>query len=127
MKPISLVIPGNPVPLERPRVTRNGTITPKRSAEAKDRIANITKIALMQHAERFPLYEEFNIVAAFYEGVKAESHMADVDNCLKLLMDALIGIVWIDDKLVTRIEATIERGVAEPRTEFIITKRKTRR
>lgn len=127
VKPIIMVIPGNPVPLGRPRVTRYGTFTPKRSEEAKDRIANLTKIALMQFPERFPLYEEFNIVAAFYEGVKSETHMADVDNCLKLLMDALIGVVWVDDKLVTRIEATIERGVAEPRTEFIITKRKTRR
>lgn len=127
MKPIILVIPGNPVPLERPRVTRSGTITPKRSAEAKNEIAQLTKIALMGHPERFPLHEEFNVTASFYEGVKTESHMADVDNCLKLLLDALNGIVWVDDKLVTRIEATIERGNPHPRTEFMITKRRAKR
>ncbi len=127
MKPISLVIPGNPVPMGRPRVGQGGAVLPKRTAEAKDLIARLTQIELINHPDRFPRHEEFGIVLAFFEGLKVESHMADIDNCVKTVLDALNGIVWIDDKLVTRIEATIERGVAEPRTEFIITRRKTKR
>lgn len=127
MKPISLVIPGNPVPMGRPRVGQHGAVLPKRTAEAKDLIAGLTKIELINHPDRFPRHEEFGIILAFFEGPKAETHMADIDNCIKTVLDALNMIVWVDDKLVTRIEATIERGVAKPRTEFIITKRKTRR
>lgn len=127
MKPIILVIPGNPVPMGRPRVGPRGATIPERTVRAEREIAELTKIELINHPDRFPLHEEFGIILAFFEGVKAEQHMADIDNCIKTVLDALNGIVWIDDKLVTRIEATIERGNPNPRTEFMITRRKPRR
>jgi len=90
---------------------------------AEREIAQLTKIELIQHPERFPCPHEFFIEFAFYEGLKGASTMADIDNCIKTVLDALNQIVWIDDRQVTKIAAEIERGDQNPRTEFVITRR----
>lgn len=121
MKPITIIIPGEPVPLARARVGPRGGKTPPKSAAAKERIAYLTKQELSRYPEEFPLFAEFGVVVRFYEGVRPWEHQCDLDNCVKLLNDALNGIVWADDRLVAFTESRIFRGCRNPRTEFVIT------
>jgi Holliday junction resolvase RusA-like endonuclease len=44
----------------------------------------------------------------------------DLDNCIKLLMDGLNKIAWVDDAQVVRLTAS-KRYAETPRTEVIIT------
>lgn len=44
----------------------------------------------------------------------------DVDNMMKLLLDALNGIAWVDDTQVEEISAKLLRRSAEPRTVVVI-------
>jgi Holliday junction resolvase RusA-like endonuclease len=44
----------------------------------------------------------------------------DVDNMLKLVMDGLTGVAWVDDKQVTEVSARIVHDVPDPRTELVV-------
>jgi Holliday junction resolvase RusA-like endonuclease len=54
--------------------------------------------------------------------LKTQFHMggmgrSDIDNLWKLVADALNGIVWHDDKQITRADAEIFLFAEKPRTE----------
>ena len=44
----------------------------------------------------------------------------DVDNMLKLILDALNGVVWKDDAQVTEVSGRVARGVSNPRTAVLL-------
>lgn len=122
-KPVTVVIPGNPVPMGRPRVNPNGgVIIPAKTIAAELEIAQLTKVALMSHPEEFPQRGAFRLELRFHEGPKGASTQADIDNCGKTVLDALNEIVYFDDRQVEVLNQTIERGSSEPRTEITIVK-----
>lgn len=47
-------------------------------------------------------------------------HRRDLDNMVKLVLDALNGIAWADDMQVTEISAKLQRWQADPRTEVVV-------
>jgi len=112
-------VPGEPVPKGRPRVGVNGTFSPKRTKEAENKIAWSVKDILINRAHRFPDGESRFFVKLTFSSRKliGNRNAPDLDNCIKLVGDALNGVVWEDDIQIAGIEATIERDLDyEPMT-----------
>lgn len=125
-------IPGEPVAMARHRTTRSGhTYTPKKTADAKCNIA----YAVSQQYKGLPLDSPLRLTAIFYftppqnlikkypAELKAEAipviKRPDADNLVKLICDALNGILWTDDKLIVDVRA-IKRYSQQPRVSFTV-------
>jgi Holliday junction resolvase RusA-like endonuclease len=97
-----------PIPKGRPRMTRYGRVfTPQTTLDAE---------AIIAAAWDGPVYQglvevecEFtpsgtNVTVRPVEGAQSKLR-GDLDNYVKLLMDGLNGVAWLDDKQVTVIKA----------------------
>lgn len=108
----TFIIPGEPIPKGRPRSTiTNGkirTYTPARTAAAEEEVGWAIRAA---HSGP-PLTGDVGVSVAFY----CKSKTVDADNLLKLLLDSAQGIVFENDKQVTRIHVTMHRGHPDPHT-----------
>lgn len=114
---LSIVIEGEPKPKERPRtfVTRSGkprTITPDSTKREEERIGWLVKQGFMldEPDER----HVFGVSLSFH---CAKKKRGDLDNLVKLVLDAMNGIVWVDDVQVQRIEAEVLRVIRDPGIE----------
>lgn len=106
---IEFFVPGKPVPKGRPRVTRSGhTFTPARTKTWEQLVGWSARLAMRGQK---PLTGRLNATLTFY-GARAN---ADLDNLVKAVLDALNGVVYLDDKQVEVVEArrfaTNSRGV----------------
>ncbi len=124
-----LNIPGNPKSQLRPRLGRNGVYNPSK----KDKAAAQWSIATQYHD--IPIDFPVEIHLEFYFGVPASSSKKkkremllgaipyskkpDVDNLIKLTLDAMNGIVFKDDSLVVKISA-VKRYSGTPQTIIYI-------
>jgi len=132
---IKFVVPGRPVPMARPRVTMNGTYTPKRCRDFKDSVMWVARQAMKGKEPldgalvcRIDLF--FPIPKSYTCGKRhAAQHniqkptgrnSGDADNHAKAVLDALKGICWNDDSQVTRL--TVRKRFTETgeRVEVII-------
>ena len=114
---IEFFVPGQPVPMARPRVTRAGhAYTPKRCAEYKARVAEAAKEAMkgkemLTGAVQCMIllcyavpksYTKGKHLAAWHNIIKPIGrNSGDVDNIAKSIMDSCNGICWKDDSQVT--------------------------
>ena len=101
----------------RPRFTRAGvTYTPTATAKAEKAVAWAAKASLQGKAptaDNVGVYVEFDFeppksVSKTRKAAligKPHTKKPDIDNCLKLVMDALNGVVWQDDKQVVSVQA----------------------
>lgn len=93
---LRFTVPGEPLGKSRPRVTKNGTFTPKATREAEARVR-----AALDAEHPTPLLvvegEALSISLMIY---RFERRPRDVDNLLKLVMDALNGLAYVDDSQV---------------------------
>ena len=110
-----LVIPGKPLGKQRPRVLKTGiAYTPKETA-------NYETFVKMLYLEKYAGEKPFEgpvsmVILAFYQIPKSASkrrreamarHLIppttrpDLDNIAKIIMDALAGIAYEDDKQIT--------------------------
>jgi len=64
-----------------------------------------------------PLLRGVSVEAVFY---RSNRQRMDVDNMLKFVLDAALGIFWIDDSQVLRIAGRVEFDAANPRVEMAI-------
>lgn len=128
----SFSIPGEPVAMGRHRTTRTGhNYTPKKTVDAKCNIS----YAVSQQYKGLPLDRPLRLTVLFCfapsqalskkypaeiaaETIPVEKK-PDIDNLVKLLGDALNGILWADDKLIVDIRAT-KRYSLQPRVSFIV-------
>jgi len=116
---LSLTISGDPASKSRPRWSRrSGTIyTP---GETRAHEQEIKSVARLSHRELFvdPL-ALFSLRATFYLGT---NQARDVDNMLKLVLDALTGVVWQDDRQVVEVFGVKTQADRpdEARTEVIV-------
>ena len=111
---------GEPVSKERPRVTsRKGksiTYTPERTRVAERSIA--WEVVAQNSGIAMDAGLDFRVDVLF---VSKSNRRKDIDNLIKLVLDALNGVVYEDDSQVVEIHAVMARGSAEePRTDIII-------
>lgn len=109
-----ITVEGEPVAKERPRVTRTGTYTPPRTAQAEQVIAWKFRQAAPHH--RPDPVAEYALHAVFY--CRTRRARTDIDNLVKLIMDALNGVAWKDDRQVATVVAHRMTDPVAPRTEF---------
>jgi Holliday junction resolvase RusA-like endonuclease len=50
---------------------------------------------------------------------RTKKRSVDIDNLAKLVLDACNDFVWNDDSQIDQLHIEVERGVDEPRTEFL--------
>lgn len=122
---------GKPQPKERPRVIKGHAYTPTKTAQYEARLAR-------EWAAKYPDQAEGDLTMGlkFYmpipvswskakkeqakRGLKRPSIRPDIDNLIKIVLDGLNGVAYIDDKQVIGI--TAEKFYGEtPRVEVVIT------
>lgn len=127
---IKFTVPGEPVPKARPRVTRQGAYTPRKTLVYEARVAQAwyeqsgfkmpddTALVATIHAY-FPIPQSYR--KGKRERLKGEYHKkrGDLDNVVKSVLDALNGRAFKDDSAVAIIEA-VKRYSEEPRTDVVI-------
>jgi len=115
---IRFIVPGNPVPKGRPRtVKRRGrsvTFTPRRTAEYAEAVALMARQAM---AGLPPLEGPLSVRVRFY---RRDRRRADGDNMTKNVLDAMNGIVYLDDSQVVDCRWTKHVDRANPRAEVQI-------
>ena len=96
---IFFVVPGNPLPKERPRVMKGWTYTPQRTIDAEKKIGLLAQQAMKG---RKPTTKNVRVRMEFYRKTKIR---VDYDNLAKLVGDAMNGRVYQDDGQI--VEAVI--------------------
>lgn len=113
------IVYGHPVPKARARYTamgRGGFYTPgnTRDAELLVQAALLESVGHPIEVDRSRLWA---VACIFYT---RGHHRADIDNYLKLVLDACTGLVWADDSKVWELHGTRAVDQANPRTEVKI-------
>lgn len=106
-----VVVPGEPVPKGRPRKGQGRWYTPTQTSDAEDELRWGLRAAGVLGAPDADWTMAVSV--RFYMG---SGQRKDIDNLVKLVLDACNGFVWHDDVQVVALNATIERGAPEPRT-----------
>lgn len=112
MSVVRFVVPGRCVPCPRPRATRGrGAYYPRRYT---DWLEGAQVVALAACGR--PLWDGPVRLNAVFNGARPN---ADIDNLLKSVLDAIQGIVIVDDKQVVEIWA-LKREWQEQETEIVV-------
>lgn len=93
---IAFTVPGRPIPCPRPRVTRKKTYLPAKYKAWRDEVKVLARQAFLG---KEPWEGPVGLVVCFY-GAHGSS---DIDNLLKGVMDALEGIIYLNDRQVKRV------------------------
>ena len=110
---VELTFPGRPVPAARPRVTRHGSRTyDPRAGESRAlrRLASQQLPGSGFDPLSGPLLAEMAFVFPRPKSLKGSGwkpHVVtpDTDNLVKFLLDSLNGVVYEDDRTITRLTA----------------------
>lgn len=100
----AFTVDGEPVSKSRARFTKRGSktfaYTPEKTKAGEERVAWTYRSAV----KGSPTDPEiaYRVEAHFFNGTRQRR---DVDNMVKLILDGLNGVAWIDDNQVTQIEA----------------------
>lgn len=116
MPSLTLLVPGDPVAKERPRMNRTtgNVYTP-----SKTRNAELYLKTLLTHAGARPdALHDYSIVIGFQ--LRPTAADQDLDNLEKLVLDACNKTVWHDDRQVIDIRSSKRRHV-QPHTMIVIT------
>jgi len=115
---IRFTVPGNPIPKGRPRTVKRGgqtvTFTPRRTAEYAEAVALVARRAM---AGEPPLEGALSVRVRFY---RRDRRRVDGDNMTKNVLDAMNGIVYLDDSQVVDCRWTKHVDRADPRAEVQI-------
>jgi Holliday junction resolvase RusA-like endonuclease len=108
-------IPGDPVPKKRRVGQGNRAFTPKRTREAEKSVRQAFDNVMTGFGPEPDL--TYGVLVEF---TTAAGSKVDVDNCLKLVMDALNVKLWQDDIQVGATFARIVRGRGTPGTKVLL-------
>lgn len=127
---MNLTIYGKPQPKERPRVYKGHGITPTRT---KNYEAMIARAWAAEHPEQ--LSGDLRVEIRFFmptpiswskqkkeraeRGIIRPSVRPDIDNLVKIILDGLNGVAFMDDKQVVELTAA-KYYSAEPRTVILV-------
>lgn len=109
---VSFVVEGQPVPKARPRVTKHGTYTPRRTREWQQLVGWQYKM------EKGPMLK--GDVALDVTLHRRGRRRADWDNLGKAVADALNGIAYNDDRQVVDAHVRVVYGADAPRAEVTL-------
>lgn len=128
---VSFVVPGAPVPKGRPRFSRYGTYTPKKTADYEE----LVKTCYLSQCKRITLQGEISAkIYAFFPIPKSTSKKnrelmldykimhtkrGDCDNIAKSILDALNKVAYNDDAQVCMLEV-YKYYSDEPRVEVFL-------
>ena len=125
MRTQTYTIPGNPIPLARPRFGQGRVWD-----EQKTLKFNVGLFLAHQHANQPYFTGPLAIVATFYLPIpkgqskklngKYHIYKPDIDNLEKFLLDSAQSIIFGDDCIVSVISATKQYD-SNPRTVFTVT------
>lgn len=127
---MKLTIYGKPQPKERPRVIRGHAYTPTKTAQYEVRMAREWAAKYPEQAEG-DLYVKMLFLMPIptswsrskkelaERGMIRPSLRPDIDNLVKIVLDGLNGVAYLDDKQVVEIFAS-KAYSKEPRTEVVI-------
>ena len=117
----TFTVAGEPASKGRPVFTgqaagRARAITPAATRVAEGHVAWAYRLAARGHSD---ITGEFGVMCLFHMGTRRRR---DIDNMLKLVLDALNGIAWADDHQVVEIQARKVQATtkAAARTEVVI-------
>jgi Holliday junction resolvase RusA-like endonuclease len=115
----TLCIDGEPISKARARFTRNGhSYTPEKTVTGEAKV----RAAFVEQAPNHELDPEatYGVTALFFHATRQRR---DVDNMIKLILDGLTGVAWVDDVQV--VEVSGRKCLEAPdhaRTEVVIYK-----
>ena len=132
MRTLSFIVDGKPEHWRRARYNphQQRFFMDKRTKAGRDRLAAASKTAV--HDQAWPMIEGRYVhafILFYFPKPKVRSkhlgeierlEMPDLDNLIKLVLDAMNGIAYVDDKLVTRVEAAKFEDDDDPRTEITL-------
>lgn len=114
----SVTIEGRPIPKGRPRVFRGHAVTPRKTQQAESQLLAMYKF---QNYGKAPLTGRVEVHCVFNMPIpktwsKHKKELAaqgwinctvrpDLDNLIKLVLDALNGAAYVDDAQIVRIHA----------------------
>lgn len=124
-------VPGEPRGKGRPRVTRNGTYTDSETKAYEQKIIAYYRKAFggykwpdgafiaVKVVAHYPIPKRATkaAMAAMQAGTLLPSRKPDIDNVLKVVLDALNGVAYKDDSRVVKVEAE-KKYSFEPRLEI---------
>lgn len=130
------VIPGEPMGKERPRFSHVGkyvhTYTPPKTVRYEKKVREslfkeCESVTVLKGAIRAEIHAVFPIPTSTKKKLRAEMEQGnvpytkkyDIDNVIKIVLDALNEVVYEDDKQVTEVYATKVYG-KEPCVKVII-------
>lgn len=127
---MNLTIYGKPQPKERPRVYKGHGITPTRTKNYEAKIAAEWRAIYPK-----PIEGDIRVYITFYMPIpiswsktkkeRAEREIIrpsvrpDIDNLVKIILDGLNGVAFMDDKQVVEITAA-KYYSSEPRTAILV-------
>lgn len=128
---MKLIIPGEPMGKQRPRVTRFGTYTPKKTveyenwvktcytlSETRDKLEGTIKAEIKAYMS-IPKSTSKKKRQEMLEGKIRPTKKPDVDNMAKIILDSLNKLAFDDDKQV--VYCSIEKWYGEnPRVELVL-------
>ena len=115
MKPlVRFTLEGEPVPKARPRVLRNGHVyTPKRTVDYETALRLAARAAFFV----YPTDQKGLVVSALFGRTAMRG---DLDNLLKSLLDAMQGIIYVDDRQVWGFKDVAQFRAETPFTEATV-------
>lgn len=104
-------VPGKPQPKQRPRVVAGGAYTPPETVAYEDAIGWAFRA---QNWSTAPLEGPLRVFVTVREDVRPLPRQGDCDNYVKVALDALNKLAWLDDKQVVELHAYVQRMSGEP-------------
>lgn len=86
------------------------------SSEARKYRERVRWLALSQLGRAKPLEGDVTVAVTVFRPAKR----GDLDNCLKVLLDALRGVAYLDDSQVARLHASRYEDRANPRAVVLV-------
>jgi crossover junction endodeoxyribonuclease RusA len=112
---LRFVVVGPVRPKQRPRLGRGGKVyTPEATKKYEAHVGTIARSALSHLRGWRHDWAAFGVTLRMFRG----SERYDIDNSCKSLLDAMNGVVWVDDDAVTELCARVVSDPSRPRVEI---------
>ena len=112
----STILEGRVMGKQRPRTAKSGhTYTPRETVQAEKDIVKQIRV-LLPYSEP-PTHQAFGVDLEFR--IK-DFRRTDIDNAVKLVLDAMNKIVWADDAQVVQVNAKIARNTGLEDTSIMV-------